>query len=163
MASNASIAKHPIHAMLIPFPIGLWVFSLVADVIFLRGWGPPVWNDIAFYTMAGGTVAALLAAPFGLLDFLSLRDPDTRRIGLMHMSLNLVIVAIFAVDLWLRMRSATGAGLPVALSGVAVLLLLGSGWLGGEMVYVHGVGVEPPEARRETQIRTEVRDQARRA
>jgi uncharacterized membrane protein len=163
MASNVSIAKHPVHPMLVPFPIGLWVFSLVADVIFLRGWGGPVWNDVAFYTMAGGTVAALLAAPFGLLDLLSLRAPDTRRIGWIHMSLNLLIVATFAVDLWLRTRSVTSAGLPVTLSAVAVLMLLASGWLGGEMVYVHGAGVEPPAARRETQIRTEVREQARRA
>jgi uncharacterized membrane protein len=163
MASNASIAKHPLHAMLVPFPIGLWVFSLVADAMFLMGWGAPVWNDVAFYTMAGGTVAALLAAPFGLIDFLSLRARDTRRIGLMHMTLNLVIVALFAVDLWLRMRTGVSAGLPVTLSVVAVLLLVISGWLGGEMVYVHGVGVEPPEARAETHIRAEVRDQARRA
>jgi uncharacterized membrane protein len=157
----ASIAKHPIHAMLVPFPIGLWVFSLVADVIFLMGWGAPVWNDIAFYAMAAGTIAALLAAPFGLLDFLSIRAPDTKRLGAMHMALNLLIVATFAVDLWLRDRSGSGAGLPVALSGFAVVMLLASGWLGGEMVYVHGVGVEPPEQRRETQIRTEMRRQAK--
>src|SRR5262245_48223667 len=109
------IAKHPVHAMLVPFPIGLWVFSLVADVIFVRGCGPPVWNDVAFYSMAAGTIAALLAAPFGLLDFLSLRAPDTKRLGAMHMSLNLLIVAIFAVDLWLRTRSITGGGLPMTL------------------------------------------------
>lgn len=156
-----SIAKHPIHPMLVPFPIGLWVFSFVADVVFLMGWGPPVWNDVAFYTMAGGTVAALLAAPFGLLDFVSLKDPRTRRIGMMHLVLNLVIVAMFAVNLWLRMQYATGEGLPATLSAIAVLLLLGSGWLGGEMVYVHGAGVEPPQARPETQIRTEVREQRR--
>jgi len=158
-----SIAKHPVHAMLVPFPIGLWVFSLVADVIFLIGWGGAVWNDVAFYTMAGGTVAALLAAPFGLLDFLSLEARDTRRLGFMHMSLNLLIVATFAADLWLRMQSGTGAGLPVALSAVAVSLLLVSGWLGGEMVYVHGAGVQPPDERRETQIRAEARRQSRSA
>ena len=156
-----SVAKHPIHPMLVTFPIGLWVFSFVADVVFIMGWGPPVWNDVAFYTMAGGTVAALVAAPFGLFDLLSLKDPATRRIGMMHMSLNLAIVAMFAVNLWLRMRQVTGEGLPVTLSAVAVLLLLGSGWLGGEMVYVHGAGVEPPEERRETLIRTEARKQAR--
>jgi uncharacterized membrane protein len=113
--------------------------------------------------MVGGTVAALLAAPFGLLDLLSVGNPGTRRIGIMHMSLNLVIVAMFAVNLWLRTRQVTGEGLPTTLSAIAVLLLVGSGWLGGEMVYVHGVGVEPPEARRETEIRAEVRERAKRA
>jgi uncharacterized membrane protein len=77
------------------------------------------------------------------------------------MVLNLLIVATFAVDLWLRDRSGSGAGLPVALSAFAVVMLLASGWLGGEMVYVHGAGVEPPEQRRETQIRTEMRRQAK--
>lgn len=159
----ASIAKHPVHPMLVPFPIGLWVFSFVADVMFLMGWGGPVWNDVAFYTMAGGIVGALLAAPFGLLDFLKLKDRVTRRIGTMHMALNLVIVAIFAADLWLRMQTGSAAGLPVTLSAVAILMLLASGWLGGEMVYVHGAGVQPPAERRETEIRTETRTQARRA
>ena len=122
-----------------------------------------MWNDVAFYTMAGGIAGALLAAPFGLLDFLKLQDRVTRRIGTMHMTLNLVIVAIFAADLWLRMQTGSAAGLPVTLSAVAILMLLASGWLGGEMVYVHGAGVQPPAERRETEIRTETRTQARRA
>ena len=160
----ASIAKHPVHPMLVPFPIGLWVFSFVADLIFLMGWGGAVWNDVAFYAMVGGTVGALLAAPFGLLDLLSIQDPVTRRVGKMHMVLNLLIVTMFAADLWFRMQTGTGAGLPVTLSAVAILLLLASGWLGGEMVYVHGAGVQPPAERRETEIRTtEARTQARRA
>ena len=58
MASPASIGGHPVHPMLIPFPIALWVFSLVADVIFL--WrGNPVWREyIAFYTLLAGTIGA---------------------------------------------------------------------------------------------------------
>jgi len=158
-----SIGKHPVHPMLIPFPIGLWVFSFVADVIFLMGWGGPVWNDVAFYTMVGGMVGALLAAPFGLLDLLSVQDRVTKRVGTMHMVLNLLIVALFAVDLWLRRQTGTAAGTPFTLSAVAMLMLLASGWLGGEMVYVHGAGVQPPLQRRETEIRTEVRTEARRA
>jgi uncharacterized membrane protein len=156
-----TIRKHPVHPMLVPFPIGLWVFSFVADIVFLMGWGSPVWNDVAFYTMAGGTIAALLAAPFGLFDFLSIRDPRTRQIGATHLALNLVIVAMFAADLWLRTQTGTSAGLPVIISFVAVSLLLVSGWLGGEMVYVHGAGVLPPEVRHEMEIRTEVRRHAK--
>lgn len=158
-----SLGKHPVHAMLVPFPIGLWVFSFVADLMFLMGWGGPVWNDVAFYTMVGGTVGALLAAPFGLLDLLSIHDRVTKRIGTLHMVLNLLIVALFAFDLWLRRQAGTGAGMPVTLSAVAILMLLASGWLGGEMVYVHGAGVQPPRERTETEIRTEVRTEARRA
>ena len=53
MKSRAGIAGHPIHAMLVPFPIALWIFSLASDFIYLFGFGGPVWKDIAFYTIVG--------------------------------------------------------------------------------------------------------------
>jgi uncharacterized membrane protein len=142
MSSPASIAGHPIHPMLITIPIGLWVFSLVADAIRLAGLGGPVWSDVAFYTMVGGIVGALAAALPGLVDFAALRDPRMKKIGLAHMTINLLIVAVYALNAWLRWTGADGA-LPVALSGAAVIALGISGWLGGEMVYKHAVSVEP--------------------
>jgi len=163
MASPASLGRHPIHPMLVPFPIGLWVFSFVADLIFAGG-GAPIWNDLAFYTMAGGIIGALLAAIPGLVDFLSLTDTRARRIGAAHLALNLLIVALFAANLFWRTRSPAGVPGPVWLSAGAVVLLVISGWLGGEMVFVHGVGVEREHrVARETEIRTETREQARRA
>ena len=144
MASPASVAKHPIHPMLVAFPIGLWVFSLVCDIIFAAGWGGPAWHDAAFYTMAGGIVGALLAAIPGFIDLLSLSDPHVKKIGVTHMTLNLIIVVIFAIDLWLRTAGAPRVVSPIVLSVIGIILLLISGWLGGEMVYVHGVAVEPP-------------------
>jgi uncharacterized membrane protein len=148
MASPASVAKHPIHPMLVVFPIGLWVFSLVADVIHAFG-GAPVWRDVAFYTMAGGIVGALLAAIPGFVDYLALRDPRARRLAQIHMVMNLAIVALFVVDLWLRTWMGPESRIPLALSVIGVVLLGISGWLGGEMVYVLGVGVdaERPPAR----------------
>src|SRR5262245_3333780 len=92
--SRARILDHPIHPMLIPFPIGLWVFSLAADVTYRFG-GDPVWLTIAYWTMVGGTVGALAAAVPGLIDFLSLRDPRTVQIATAHLVLNLSIVALF--------------------------------------------------------------------
>ena len=142
MASRASFAKHPIHPMLVPFPIALWIFSLASDVVYGLGWGGPVWSDMAFYTMAGGILGGLAAAVPGLIDYLSLSEPVTTKIARTHMIVNLAIVAIFCVDLWLRMTASPGAGLPIALSVLGVMLLGLSGWLGGELVYVHGVGVE---------------------
>jgi uncharacterized membrane protein len=141
MASPASVARHPIHPMLVVFPIGLWGFSLVADVVHAFG-GAPVWRDVAFYTMAGGIVGAILAAIPGFVDYLGLRDPRARRLAQMHMVMNLIVLAIFAVDLWLRTWIAPESRLPLALSVIGVALLGISGWLGGEMVYVLGVGVD---------------------
>lgn len=68
----ARFAGHPIHPMLIPFPIGLFVFSLVGDIIFRAGWGAHVWTDVAFLTMAGGIIGGLLAAVPGFVDYLAL-------------------------------------------------------------------------------------------
>ena len=142
MPTPASIKRHPIHPMLVVFPIGLWVFSLVSDFIFVTGVGGPVWSTIAAYTMAGGLIGALLAAIPGLVDLLSIHDPQAKRVGVTHMTLNLVVVALYAVNLWLRLGTDTGTALPMVLSIVAVMMLGISGWLGGELVYRHGVAVD---------------------
>ena len=143
MASPASIAKHPIHPMLVALPIGLWIFSLVSDVIYFMKWGSSTWNDVAYYTMAGGIAGALLAAIPGFVDFLSISKGEIRTIALWHMRINLAVVVLYGANLWLRTTSTPGAGLPIAISVLAVIMLGISGWLGGEMVYVHGVAVEP--------------------
>lgn len=142
MASPASIAKHPIHPMLVALPIGLWIFSLVSDVIYLLKWGGIIWSDVAFYTMAGGIVGALLSALPGLIDLLSMSASKVKRIGIWHMCINLVAVALFAMNLWIRTVAAPRANPPFWLSVIGIVLLAISGWLGGEMVYVHGVAVE---------------------
>ena len=146
MASPASFLKHPIHVILVPFPLGLWTFSFVCDLVNLFGWGGPVWKEVAFYTMAGGIVGALLAAVPGLIDLLSLSDSKVKRIGIWHMVVNLAAVATFVVDLWLRKQGPPDAKGPVVLSALGVILIGVSGRLGGEMVYVHGVAVEAPPA-----------------
>jgi uncharacterized membrane protein len=129
--------------MLVALPIGLWIFSLASDVIYVTHWGGIVWKDVAFYTMGGGIVTALLAALPGFVDFLSLKERRVKTLAVFHMMINLLVVAMFAANWWLRRASAPDATIPVWLSVIGVVLLGISGWLGGEMVYVHGVAVEP--------------------
>jgi uncharacterized membrane protein len=136
MASPASVAKHPFHPMLVVFPVGLWVFSLVSDIVFYAG-GAPVWRDIAFWTMAGGIIGALLAAVPGFIDFQTLSGRP-QKIAAYHMAINLGLVVLFAINLWLR----TGGDVYIALSVIGVIGLMISGWLGGELVYVEGIAVE---------------------
>jgi uncharacterized membrane protein len=143
MASPASIARHPLHPMMVPIPIGLWIFSLVCDLIYAAGWGGVLWNDMAFYTMAGGLIGALLAALPGLMDYRSLTDSPAKKTAMVHMLMNLTIVVLFAVNLWWRTQRPPDVGGPLFLSIVGVVLLGISGWLGGELVYIHGVAVEP--------------------
>jgi uncharacterized membrane protein len=126
--------------MLVAFPIGLLGFSLVADILD-RVTLNPSWSTVAFYTLGGGLVGALLAAGPGLVDLVSMLDPQAKRIGISHMVTILTAVGVFAVDFLLRWTGQTG-GLPFALSILGVVLISVGGWLGGEMVYVHGVAVQ---------------------
>jgi uncharacterized membrane protein len=133
--------------MLIPFPIALWAFSLIADVIYL--WrGNPAWRDwIAFYTLLAGIIGAALAAVFGIIDWLSIKDREVKKVADWHARLNVIALLIFAASFYLRTTS--GAGLvggshtiPFVLSVVGVILITISGWLGGELVFRHGVAVD---------------------
>lgn len=141
MSSPASIRKHPLHPMLVAFPVGLWMFSFIADLL-RRFTANEHWEAVALYTMGGGIIGALLAAVPGLVDLLSLRNPRVKRLGIIHMVLNLAAVAVFTFDFFLRLNGNSG-DFPLVLSVVGVLLIVVSGWLGAEMVYVHGVAVEP--------------------
>ena len=140
MRTPASIAGHPIHPMLVPLPIGLWIFSLVCDLIAAGGNSNPAWHTVALYTMGGGIVGALLAAVFGLIDLLSL-PPGPRRTALIHMGINLVVVALYLINFGMRYSDPAKGGITLGLSIVAIGLLVISGWLGGKMVYEHGIGV----------------------
>ena len=157
MRTPANIARHPIHPMLVPLPIGMWILSLACDIIAAFSANPATWKIVALYAMVGGIIGALAAAVFGLIDLLSLPD-EVRSTAIAHMSINLTIVVLFVINAWVRIASAdAGAGSAwlVWLSVIAIALLVVSGWLGGKMVYRYGVAVDteticgnPPPPRR---------------
>jgi len=150
MSTPASVGRHPIHPILVALPIGLWVFSVVADLIFQLGWGRAIWKDVAFYTLGGGIVGALLAAIPGFIDFLSITDARARQVGITHMVANLIALVIFGVSFWLRWIDTVGL-LPFGLSIFGLAALGVAGWFGGELVFVHSMGVKPPkESSRQT-------------
>jgi uncharacterized membrane protein len=144
--------------MLVPIPIGLWLFSLVCDLVYALGWGGDTWRTVAFYNMVAGVVGALIAAIPGLIDLLSL-PAGPKKIALIHMSINLTIVAAYCINIWMRIANPEGTGATLGLSIIAVALLGVSGWLGGKLVYEHGVAVDTGEeparigAARERQVR----------
>lgn len=147
MRTPASIHKHPIHPMLVVFPVGLWIFSLVCDLIGLTVADPAVWFTVAFYTMAGGLIGALLAAVPGLIDvmYYEWRQPQVKRIALAHMAINLSVVALYIINVVMRLGTPDNVRIPILLSLIGVCMLAVSGWLGGQLVHVHGVGVEGRE------------------
>lgn len=151
MRTPASIFKHPIHPMLIVFPIGLWIFSLgLRPDPFGRRHGRRLVH-LAFFSMIGGLIGALCAAVPGFIDLLFYKGgaPPVKKIALTHMAINLTAVVLYAINIWLRARGPTNLGTslsaPVVLSIIGVALLFVSGWLGGQMVHVYGVGVEGRE------------------
>lgn len=137
MTTRASIANHPLHAMLIALPIGLWVFSLAADLLFLAT-RDARWDTAADFTLAGGLVGGVIAAVPGLIDFLGLVDARAKKVATLHMLLNIAIMLVAAVNVWLRFDGGQTL-LPIWISGATVVALVISGWLGGELVHVLGV------------------------
>lgn len=141
MRTPANIARHPIHPMLVPIPIGLWIFSLVCDLVWVFGSGGDAWRTVAFYNMVAGVIGALIAAIPGLIDLLSL-PTGPRRTAIIHMSLNLTVVALYVVNIVLRYGNPDRYAVPIWLSVIAIALLGASGWLGGKLVYELGVAVD---------------------
>src|SRR5215831_16378004 len=146
MASKASIGGHPLHPMLIPFPIGLLVFSLLADLIYL--WrGNPVWEHyIAFYTLLAGIIGAAAAAIPGMIDWATLTDRAAVRVANWHARVNIIGLLIFIASFYLRTTSGAAwitsmPRLPIILSIIGVIGLAIAGWLGGELVFTHGLAV----------------------
>jgi len=146
MRTPASIAGHPVHPMIVPIAIGGFLLSIVFDIVCLATGQVDPWSTVAYYTMIGGIVGALIAAIFGFVDLLSLPSGYTKKIGITHMVINLTVVVLFIASAYMRHESHSPAGTPFILSVVAILMLLVSGWLGGKMVYEAGVGVSADES-----------------
>ena len=144
MNTPASVKGHPVHPMLIVMPLGLWIFSFVADVLAWLGWNPDGWQLVARYTMGGGIIGALLAAVPGLIDDRSIQDPKIKRIATFHMALNLFAVVLYLINLLLRYHFGDGRGFPVLLSLLTLGILTAAGWVDGELVYRHRVSVSEP-------------------
>ena len=151
MASKASIAGHPIHPMLIPFPLALWATSFVVDILyyFLRHTTLLV---IAKFMIAAGCIGAVAAAIPGIIDWLSIKNGDVKKVANWHARLNITALVVFAISLFLRMgRYSEFVGrkltIPFLLSLVGVILITISGWLGGELVFRYGMGTAPPNGK----------------
>jgi uncharacterized membrane protein len=148
MRSKASIAGHPLHPMLVAIPVGLFVWALIADIVYLATDKDRTWYDISYWAGIAAWITALVAALPGLVDLLTVAlKSDARTMAVAHMLLNVTVVALYVVAM-LLMRDAgalTGNDLTavVVLHAAGVGMLLLSGWLGGEMVFRHHLGMVP--------------------
>jgi uncharacterized membrane protein len=140
--STAQIAGHPIHPMLIPFPVAFLVATLVSDLVFLRT-GNPGWATASLWLLGTALVMAALAAVAGLIDFFG--DSRIRDLSAAwHHMIGNVIAVVLALINWYRRYTTAEPTIPsggVVLSLLVVLILLYTGWRGWEMVYKHRVAV----------------------
>src|SRR5215210_2802477 len=144
MESRAKLLGHPVHPMLIVLPLGLFIAAVVFDGVYL--WrGSTSLATAAYWNIAAGIIGGLLAAVFGLVDWLAIpAGTRAKRIGLLHGGSNVVVVLIFAL-VWFMRGDTTDMGPTTSLFLLEVVALaLGSvaGWLGGELVDRLAVGVD---------------------
>jgi uncharacterized membrane protein len=146
--STAKIGEHPLHPMLIPFPVAFLVGAFVSDLVFI-GTGDAFWAKASMWLIGAAIVMALVAALAGFIDFFG--EPRIRRLtdAWYHMIGNLTAVVLALVNFLLRYGQGAEAAIKpwgVVLSLVVVGILLFTGWKGWEMVYRHHVAVlDTPE------------------
>ena len=145
MESRVKLFGHPVHPMLIVFPLGLLATAVIFDILYL------IFNNrllptASYYMIAAGILGGLLAAIFGFIDWLALPNGSrAKNIGLWHGLGNVVIVGLFAVSWLLRGNNVDfvpdSLALILAFAGTALALI--TAWIGGELVYRLAVGVDP--------------------
>ena|SRR5437868_1674175 len=143
MAGKINFLGHPVHPMLITFPLGLLPVAVLFDIIFLCTTNSQ-WAGISYWLIAAGVLGGLCAAVFGAADWWAL-DSGTRakRIGLLHGLINVVVTALFAISWVMRRPNPAAPSLTAIVIGIiAFVLALVAAWLGGELVYRLSVGVD---------------------
>lgn len=155
--STAAIAGHPLHHILIPFPIAFLIGALGTDIAFVST-GNPFWAEGSYWLLIAGVVMALVAAIPGLIDFATIGRVRNLWISWAHMIANLVVVGLALVNVGVRLGDpAAGVqGWGLWLSAVQTLLLLFSGWLGGEMAYRYRIGAIEDDSPKAEQFQVEV-------
>ena len=142
MESRATLLGHPIHQMLVVFPLGLLATSVIFDLVFLANREAEM-AIAAYWTQAAGIVGALVAAPFGLIDWMRIPSATrAKRVGAVHGLGNGVVVLLFLASWLLRTEppvAPSAFALLLSFSGAALAFI--TGWLGGELVLRHGMGV----------------------
>lgn len=145
MESRFKVLGHPVHPMLIVFPMGLFITSVIFDILYLATDNELLAN-VAYYNIIAGIIGGLLAAVFGLIDWLGIPgDTRAKSVGLYHGLGNVVVVLLFAGSWLLRMNAEDNlpTTLALVLSFAGVALGAVTGWLGGELVDRLAVGVDP--------------------
>lgn len=140
--SRLHLRGHPIHPMLVVFPVAFLSSALPADVMFLIH-GAEFWAWLALLLNAAGSFSGLLAAAIGMVDFFGVKGVRDRVSAWSHALSGLALLALAVANTALRWPDPKGEVLPVGLvlSGAMFALVMVTGWLGGTLSFKYGIGV----------------------
>jgi uncharacterized membrane protein len=138
--STAQIAGHPIHPMVIPFPIACFVLAFVSDLAIWRT-GNDFWVNASLWLLGIGLIMAAVAAVAGLIDVMGDNQIQSLSDAWLHAGGNVIAVLIQLYNWYMRYEGGSVVPTGLILSLLVVLILLFTGWKGWEMVYRHRVGV----------------------
>jgi uncharacterized membrane protein len=150
MKSRLQFAGHPLHPMVVAFPIALYVTGFICDVLFAL-LHDPFWASMAFWSLVFGVIGNLGAAVTGLPDYLAiLRErSDARRVANSHLVFGVSLVVVQSLNAVIHAAGDASSGRSTALSLIVDVIALGllglQGWYGGELVYRYRIGVAEPE------------------
>jgi uncharacterized membrane protein len=140
--SRAAVNGHPIHPMIVPFPIAFLVGTLFADIALLAS-ADPFWARAGQWLLGAGLVTGVAAAVLGAIDFFSVERARSLAAGWMHFIGNAAALLLAGWNFATRLGDATGAVAPggIILSLATAFILVVTGWLGGELAFRHRIGV----------------------
>lgn len=150
MKSRLQVAGHPIHAMVVAFPIGLYNIALVWDILYVA-LGTEFWFRAAFWTIVFGVLGHLMAVTTGLPDYMAIRreQRSAQSAANSHLIFGVALLVIQGLNLGIRNAGVPVAGdtpvMPLIVNLIAVAVLGIQSWYGGELVYRHRIGIEMPE------------------
>lgn len=142
MKSKAQIKGHPLHPLLIPFPIAFLIGAFAFDVLSVVNHNTGFWQTGKYLELAG-VLTALVAAVPGVVDYFGVVPPQSsaKKRATLHALINISLVVVFAAAFILRDNINTT--LVLVMEGIGVIMLFVSGWLGGTLVYRNQIGVDP--------------------
>lgn len=142
MESRAKLLGHPIHQMLIVFPLGLLATAVIVDIVYLAT-DALIFAEVSYYLIVAGLIGGAVAAPFGFIDWSAIpRNTRAKRIGALHGGGNAIVLVLFLVSALLRNDlPSEPSALAYVCSFAGAALALVTAWLGGELVDRLGIGV----------------------
>ena len=150
LRSNVEILGHPLHPIIVNVAIGAFIAAFVFDIAALAT-GSASWFVMSFWTLLIGACAGVFAVLSGFYDYVTLRmSRPARNVATIHLSLNLAFMLLFIASLILKGMAAASGPLLVpygrivstfVLDVIGIVILVASGWFGGELIFKHGIAV----------------------